>query len=151
MQTEKMTIAMPFFMISASFFVKMSITHFYIILFPHTWLQKLCKAQFFLLTLCWLAGIVPCFVGCRPFAYTWDRSIPGGECFDMKNFWFGTSIVAMFFDLTCVALPIPVFWSLKMETGKKVKLTLVFGLGFLYVSRRTALCILFPFARSYKC
>jgi hypothetical protein len=127
-----MTIAMPFFLISSSFFVKMSITHFYTVLFSHIWLHKLCRIQLYLLTLCWIAGIVPCFLACRPLAYTWDRTLPGGgQCFDVKRFWFWTSIVALFFDLTCVVLPIPVFWSLRTSTAKKIKLTLVFGLGFL--------------------
>jgi hypothetical protein len=126
-----MTIAIPFFLISSSFFVKMSITHFYIVLFPNIWLHNLCKAQFFLLTLCWIAGIVPCFVACRPIAYTWNRTIPGGQCFDIKRFWFSTSMIALFFDLACVVLPIPVFWSLKTSTAKKIKLTVLFSLGFL--------------------
>jgi hypothetical protein len=141
-----MTIAMPFFMTSASFFVKLSITHFYTVLFPTPrLLARLCRLQLLLLTLCYLAGVIPIFVGCRPLAYTWDRTIPGVQCFDMKNFWMGTSIVAMFFDVTCVVLPIPVLWRLKLERGKKVRLVAVFGLGFLYVLSYSLLSLLCQF------
>lgn len=140
LRLSQMTIVMPFFLICASFYAKMSITHLYIVLFKHTWLTKVCKVQFVLLTLCWLGGVIPCFVGCRPLAYTWNRTIPGGECFDLKDFWFGTSITALFFDLTCVVLPLPVVWRLKLSTAKKVRLTLVFGLGFLCVPPSHSLC-----------
>jgi hypothetical protein len=128
-----MTIIIPFFLINASFFVKMSITHFYIVLFPQsTWLHKTCKVQLLLLTLCFIATIIPVFLSCIPFEYTWNKSlVGGGKCIDMKNFWLGTSVVALAFDLSCVLLPIPVFWRLKMEVRKKVKLTVLFGLGFL--------------------
>lgn len=50
---------------------------------------------------------------------------------DPRKMWLGTSIVALFFDLSCVILPIPVFWSLKTSTKKKIKLTVLFSLGFL--------------------
>lgn len=108
----------------------MSITHFYIVLFPHTLLTKICKAQLFLLTVCWLGGGLPYFYMCRPFALTWNRTLTG-ECWDVRPFWLGMSVVALFFDLTLVVLPIPVVWGLKCSVGKKVRLTALFSLGLL--------------------
>ena len=125
-----MTIVIPFLLSSSTFLVKMSITHFYIMLFPHLLLTKICKAQLFLLTLCWLGGGLLYFVMCRPLAFTWDRTLKG-ECWDVRPFWLGMSIVALFFDLTLVVLPIPVVWRLKCGTWKKVRLTALFSLGLL--------------------
>ena len=39
--------------------------------------------------------------------------------------------MALVFDVGCVVLPIPVVWRLKLERGKKIRLTVLFGLGFL--------------------
>lgn len=41
------------------------------------------------------------------------------------------SVVALFFDLALVVLPVPVVWGLKCSVGKKVRLTGLFGLGLL--------------------
>jgi hypothetical protein len=87
--------------------------------------------QFVVLILCWIATLIPVFVTCRPLAYTWDRTIPGGKCFDVKQVWFWGSIIGLFFDLTCLVLPIPVFWGLNMSARKRIKLIVIFGLGFL--------------------
>ncbi|KAH7070968.1 hypothetical protein FB567DRAFT_612538 [Paraphoma chrysanthemicola] len=149
----KMTIIVPFLLSSSSFLVKMSITHFYIVLFPHTVLTRICKGQLCLLTLCWLGtysfflvhmyfgfpsqdrrliytigGSIPFFFTCKPLAYTWNKTIDG-SCTDPRDFWLGMSITALFFDLTCVILPIPIVWRLQCSIGKKIRLTLLFGLG----------------------
>jgi hypothetical protein len=125
-----MTIIIPLLLSSTSFLVKMSITHFYIVLFPHTLLTKLCKAQLALLTLCLTVGSVPFFLLCRPLAFAWDKTL-GGKCTDPHDFWLAMSGVALFFDLTVVALPISAVWTLKCSVGKKIRLTALFGMGLL--------------------
>ncbi|PSN69245.1 hypothetical protein BS50DRAFT_572401 [Corynespora cassiicola Philippines] len=107
----------------------MSITHLYIVLFPHTPLQWICKVQLVLLTLAWLSSLLPTFFMCEPLEYIWNRNIEGGKCINVKAFWRGTGAIALFFDVTCVVLPLPVLWSLKMGVWQKLKLTMLFGLG----------------------
>ncbi|KAF2824470.1 hypothetical protein CC86DRAFT_248664, partial [Ophiobolus disseminans] len=75
-----------------------------------------------------LGGGLPYFFMCRPLAFTWNKTLHG-SCIDVRPYWLGMSIVALFFDLTCVVLPIPVVWGLKCSVGKKVRLTALFGLG----------------------
>ncbi|KAF2877439.1 hypothetical protein BDV95DRAFT_147200 [Massariosphaeria phaeospora] len=145
----KMMIVIPFFLVCSSFLVKMSITHFYIILFPNTWIQRICRVQLYLLLGCCIGGIVSCFLMCRPLAYTWNKSIPGGKCFDIKDFWLGISIVGLFFDLSLVILPIPVFWNLRMSWRKKAKLILLFGLG-LFICIFSALRVYYDERMNFK-
>ena len=38
-------------------------------------------------------------------------------------------------DVTVVVLPMPVLWGLQMAVGKKTVLSMMFGLGVMYVSR----------------
>ncbi|KAF2684350.1 hypothetical protein K458DRAFT_30530 [Lentithecium fluviatile CBS 122367] len=125
-----MTVIIPFFLIASSYLTKLSITHFYIKLFPHNPINLICRLQFALLILTCIASIVRCFTLCWPLAYAWNRSLDG-KCGDFKDFSLETSVVALVFDITCVVLPIPVVWGLKLERGKKIRLTVLFGLGFL--------------------
>ncbi|KAH7122241.1 hypothetical protein B0J11DRAFT_334002 [Dendryphion nanum] len=125
----KMTLVIPPLLLTSSCLVKMSITHFYIVLFPYTLLSRICRIQLVLLTMFWISAIIPCFFMCQPLAYTWNRKPPGGRCFDVKKFWLWTSVVALFFDLSCVVLPMPILWRLKTSPIKKFKLIILFGLG----------------------
>ncbi|KAF2477743.1 uncharacterized protein BDR25DRAFT_166115, partial [Lindgomyces ingoldianus] len=120
--------------VSALTFVKMSITHLYISLFPQVWLRITCKFLLILQLMFWAGFVIAAFLTCRPFEYLWNKKLPGGgKCFDIHMFWLGGSIAALLFDLMCVGLPMPVLWGLKMGIAKKVKLTVMFGLGFLIV------------------
>ena len=38
-------------------------------------------------------------------------------------------------DVTVVVLPMPVLWGLQMAVGRKIVLSMMFGLGVMYVSR----------------
>lgn len=126
----QMTIVVPFFVIVSSYFTKLSITHFYITLFPHTTIHLLCRLQLALLVMSCIASIIRCFTLCQPLAYTWNRSL-NGKCGDFKDFSLELSVVSLLFDVTCVALPIPIVWRLKLARWKKIRLTILFGLGLL--------------------
>jgi len=125
-----MTVVIPFFLITSSYLTKLSITHFYITLFPHTTIHAICRLQFVLLILTGIASIIRLLTLCRPFAFAWNPRLDG-KCGDFKDFSLETSVVALVFDIACVVLPIPVVWRLKLEMGKKIRLTVLFGLGIL--------------------
>jgi hypothetical protein len=93
-----MTVVIPFFLITSSYLTKLSITHFHIALFPHTTIHLICTVS-----------IIRCFKLCRPLAYAWDHTL-NGKCGDFKDYSLETSVVALVFDVACVALPIPVVW-----------------------------------------
>ncbi|KAF2870147.1 hypothetical protein BDV95DRAFT_546215 [Massariosphaeria phaeospora] len=126
----KLTLVVSILWISSASFAKMSITHFYIQLFPDKWMKRACVAQFIALTVNWVAEFIACFLICRPVAFNWDRTIPGGSCGDYHAFWLASSVIAAIFDFTCIILPMPIFWSLNMSVAKKIGLTVLFGLGF---------------------
>jgi hypothetical protein len=126
----QMTVIIPFFIIMSSYLTKLSITHFYITLFPHTTIHLICRLQFGLLICSCIASIIRCFTLCQPFSYAWNRS-SGGKCGNFMDFSLETSVLALVFDVTCVLLPIPVVWRLKLEWEKKIRLTVLFGLGLL--------------------
>ena len=72
---------------------------------------------------------------CLPIAYNWDHSIAGGYCGNQKSLDLFIGIFNLLMDVTVVVLPMPVLWGLQMAVGKKMVLSMMFGLGVMYVSR----------------
>jgi hypothetical protein len=67
---------------------------------------------------------------CRPLAYSYDKSIAGGHCGDILKLQLFTAIWNLLMDVAIVVLPMPIVWTLKMRTKKKVGVSLMFGMGF---------------------
>ena len=72
---------------------------------------------------------------CLPIAYNWDHSIAGGYCGNQKSLDLFIGIFNLLMDVTVVVLPMPVLWRLQMAVGRKIVLSMMFGLGVMYVSR----------------
>ena len=72
---------------------------------------------------------------CLPIAYNWDHSIAGGHCGNQKSLDLFIGIFNLLMDVTVVVLPMPVLWGLQMAVGRKIVLSMMFGLGVMYVSR----------------
>ncbi|KAF2650984.1 hypothetical protein K491DRAFT_111619 [Lophiostoma macrostomum CBS 122681] len=126
---------------TASTFANISISHFYTTIFPHLWLVRTCHVQMVLVALFWVSSVVASCLICQPLAFLWDRHLPGGgKCFDIRHFWLGGSIVSLCFDTVNVVMPMPILWRLRMDWRKKVRLTVLFGLGAVYVFRPLLSC-----------
>ena len=66
---------------------------------------------------------------CRPIAYRWNKTIEGGTCGEQKSFDMFVAVFNLLLDVTTVVLPMPILWGLQMAFGKKIALTLMFGMG----------------------
>ena len=71
---------------------------------------------------------------CLAFAYNWDDSIAGGYCGNQKSLDLFIGIFNLLMDVTVVVLPMRLLWGLQMAVGKKIVLSMMFGLGAMYVS-----------------
>ena len=78
--------------------------------------------------------ILQAFLICRPFHKIWDPLLPG-TCGSSKAAFLADGIVNFVIDLTMIILPMPMVWQLQMSQQRKIALTVVFGLGILYVTR----------------
>ncbi|KAL3473782.1 hypothetical protein BJX99DRAFT_261039 [Aspergillus californicus] len=76
---------------------------------------------------CWL--IIAAQLECFPLAHAWDRTIPGGACFNQVLWYKLSNIPNVIADVFTLALPIPTVWNLKASRGKKVGITMVFLMG----------------------
>ncbi|ROW14766.1 hypothetical protein VPNG_03832 [Cytospora leucostoma] len=135
--SEQMEIAMKLFMPAcltwglATFFIKLSILFFYISIFTF---PRLRTAVFIVITLdvaLIIVVIFESFLLCRPLAYTWDKTIPGGVCGNSTESYLSVAILNLILDIALVILPMPVLWRLQMPVEKKVAVNAILALGLL--------------------
>lgn len=108
---------------------KISILLLYVSIFPVTWVIRVVWATIAVIV-AWTAGtiLVGCLI-CRPFAYNWDQSIPGGSCGDQVTSFTVTGVINLVTDVIVLITPMPLLYKLQMARYKKVTLIAVFGLG----------------------
>ena len=125
------------------FFIRASVLQLYIYLFRSTKSFRITCYVVHAINFGFFAGTVvaACLI-CRPIAFNWDPTIPGGSCGDQKALDMFIGVFNLLMDITVVTLPMPVLWGLQMSTQKKVVLTGIFGMGIVYVVP-TADCNLF--------
>lgn len=72
-----------------------------------------------------VATIIAAQLECRPLAYSWDKTIPGGTCFNVWLWYQLTNFPNVIADVAILVLPIPTIWHLKASTGRKAGIALV--------------------------
>lgn len=70
---------------------------------------------------------------CQPFAFNWDKSIPGGKCFDVTSFALSSSVPNIVSDVAILVLPAKTILEVKVSVGRRVGLGLIFLVGSVYV------------------
>ncbi|KAI0410957.1 hypothetical protein F5X98DRAFT_384561 [Xylaria grammica] len=111
------------------FAIKVSILDIYIRIFPIKTFIAICRG-FIAFQVAWvLAAFLEILLLCRPLAYQWDKSIPGGVCGSFFQSYYSTHIIIFITDFALALLPVPVLWKLKMEPRKKISVALMFALG----------------------
>lgn len=68
------------------------------------------------------------FLICRPFKFTWNKTIDG-VCGSTPKAYLSVAICNLILDLSIVALPMPVLWSLQMSYKKKLAISGILSLG----------------------
>ncbi|KAI0198610.1 hypothetical protein F4808DRAFT_451864 [Astrocystis sublimbata] len=76
-------------------------------------------------------------LSCRPFNRIWDKRIPG-NCFNRKPLDLTTSSVNLLCDVFILLAPQKVIWKLRLATGKKIGVSIVFAIGLLAVASAAA-------------
>ncbi|RAR09007.1 integral membrane protein [Stemphylium lycopersici] len=109
---------------------KMSILHLYRQIFPILpwviWGSYVTAS----IVLAWtVAAVLTISFACRPFAFNWDKTIPGGKCSNQVTSLTATAVVNLVTDVMVLLLPMRPLYKLQMATYKKVTLFAVFGLG----------------------
>ncbi|KAL8929133.1 MAG: hypothetical protein Q9172_000568 [Xanthocarpia lactea] len=110
--------------------LKLSILVFYHRIFPVQKFMVSCIIIGVVVIGWFIASVVSTFLICRPVAYWWDKSIPGGYCINATTIHFTiVSPADILTNLAILALPIPWLWGLQMQKRKKWAVTIIFLLG----------------------
>lgn len=116
-------------------FPKLAILALYMRIFTT---QRYLIATYFtggLIIVTFLIGIVMSSLICVPFAYHWNKNIPGGQCGDIMAAYRYISVPNITTDFLTLILPLPAIWKLHVDTGVKIGLFITFAFGSLYVRR----------------
>lgn len=66
---------------------------------------------------------------CIPVEFNWDKSIIGGHCINQSLLFTVTASFNILTDLLVLALPVWIFWGLRIPKRTKIALLFVFLLG----------------------
>lgn len=70
---------------------------------------------------------------CRPFKFNWDRTLPGGSCYNEAAFYAWGSLPNILTDIAILIIPLPVIWKLQTSKNMKIGLILTFLTASMYV------------------
>ncbi|CEL04883.1 hypothetical protein ASPCAL06007 [Aspergillus calidoustus] len=108
---------------------KISILFLYLRIFPVRWLVWSSWVTISVIVAWAIATILAGCLICRPFAFNWDQTIPGGKCGNQVTSFTVTGVINLVTDFIVLVLPMPSLYRLQMATYKKATLIAVFGLG----------------------
>ena len=137
-------------------FIRASVVFLYIRLFPIRIFRRICYSVLVANLVFFLSTVLADCLICRPISYRWDlsRIVVGGNvgggnvgggtgyCGHEKPLDLYIGIFNLLLEAAAGVLPMPVLWGLKRDTGKKVKLSGMFGLGIAYVPSVSGQCLL---------
>jgi hypothetical protein len=115
---------------AANTFVKISILHLYITIFPSRKFQKVCYGAMLVSTLYFLSVLMETFLLCTPVQFNWDKTIATGTCSKNSNVAFilagATNLVI---DVFVVVLPMPTLWRLQLPLERRIGVMAMFSMG----------------------
>lgn len=88
---------------------------------------------------------------CKPISYNWDFTTQKGSCANTTVNCIVGAGINIVTDLVILLLPMPTIWRLKIPTRSKISLSLIFGLGFMYVPKLVHLPGLNALPLTYSC
>ena len=138
-QTNRMPSTQAFFATSICFAtsasaIKLSVLFYYQRIFRERQFRIICIFVGLVVVAWLIAYMFLEFFTCIPFAYYWNKAIPGGHCINQNHVaYYGTTPPDFLTNLALLVLPIPYLWKLQMQRAKKVAITVIFVLGTLYV------------------
>lgn len=82
-----------------------------------------------LIVLTWFVGFLLSLTICKPFAFQWDHSIPGGHCGNIIRGYQLIWIPNILTDFIMLVLPLPAIYKLHVNLPTKVGLFATFLIG----------------------
>ncbi|KAL6702553.1 hypothetical protein ACN47E_001550 [Coniothyrium glycines] len=85
-----------------------------------------------IVALYWIGFTLGSIFQCKPVAFNWDKTIPGGTCLNPKSGFLTSGSVNLVLDVILVVMPAPVVWKMQhVSQLKKIGITTMFSLGLI--------------------
>ncbi|KAF1946514.1 hypothetical protein EJ02DRAFT_495313 [Clathrospora elynae] len=110
-------------------FPKLSVVLLYLHILTNKYERMAAKTLIFLIFATWLSFTMVAIFQCMPFAFNWDKTVPGGRCFNVQRYATISSVPNIFTDIAVLILPLRTVWGLKISVGRRVGLLLIFLTG----------------------
>lgn len=120
---------LDWFYVPSNMLSRMSVVILYLRIFTNRWARIACWAVMAFLAGNCLSMIIAAQLECTPLAFTWDKTIEGGKCFDLLLWYQLANFPNIAADVMIMALPIRTVWSLKASTARKSGIAAVCLLG----------------------
>lgn len=113
-------------------FIKLAVLCFYGRIFaPSAWVTWSVRVTAAAVIMWMVSVVLETFLLCRPLAFNWDTTIPGGSCGDRNAVFVIAGVTNMITDFMVLLLPVPCILKLQMPPGQKFGLLIVFCMGIL--------------------
>ncbi|CUS08590.1 unnamed protein product [Tuber aestivum] len=111
-------------------FAKLSVLTFYTrVMGHHYWFKLATTATMVFVVLTGAGSELVLYLHCRPVSYYWDKSTPGGYCWDLELLYYINSALYIFADVVVTVLPLPILSKLELPKRQKWGLCALFSLG----------------------
>ncbi|KAJ3579325.1 hypothetical protein NPX13_g1240 [Xylaria arbuscula] len=131
----KIQTATEFIYVAGVTFPKVCILLMYLSIFVERKIRIAAKIVIAVIVTNWIAtGIIADFTICQPFAFKWDKSIPGGHCSNLMAAYRWISIPNILTDLAIIFLPFSALYHLQTTRIRKIGILITFltgGLGII--------------------
>ena len=116
---------LDWFYVPSNMLSRLSVVLLYLRIFTNKLARRFCWVVFTFLILNCLTAIIAAQLECIPLAYTWDKSIKGGRCFNQILWYKLTNFPNVIADVAIMLLPVQTIWTLKTSTARKAGIALV--------------------------
>lgn len=137
LQPEEITKMLKYFYIMASLYftqvtlLKLSLTFFYIRVFPSPGVQRLLWGTVTFVVLWGFAFVLTAIFQCRPISYFWNKwdGLHEGTCLQINAITSSNAGISIVLDFWILGIPLWQLWGLKLHWKKKVGVALMFCVG----------------------
>lgn len=121
-----MEVAQEYLTFSSITFPKLAIVALYLNIFNEKWSRRMTWALGAWIVLTGIQYLILISSICEPFAFKWNKTIPGGFCHStMARYKYGT-LPNTLSDAFILVLPIPTLYKLQISILKKVGVSVIF-------------------------
>lgn len=96
-------------------FPKLTVVLLYLHILTNKYERFAAKTLVFLILATWASFTITAVLQCMPFAFNWDKPIPGGTCFNVQFFANSSSVPNIVMDLAVMILPLRTVWGCKYD------------------------------------